>query len=76
MALLQSDGSVRTVNPVVTVKANGSAANDPLAEIKAQLAALAHQNQQLTAQLAAAQQAAAKPKAEPVLTDTLKSNGG
>ena len=48
MALLQPDGSVRTVNPVVTVKANGSAANDPLAEIKAQLAVLAHQNQQLT----------------------------
>ena len=48
MALLQPDGSVRTVNPVVTVKANGSAANDPPAEIKAQLAALAHQNQQLS----------------------------
>ena len=62
MALLQPDGSVRTVNPVATVKANGSALNDMLAEIKAQLAAIAQQNQQLTAQLAEVQQAAVKPR--------------
>jgi hypothetical protein len=36
MALLQHDRSV------VAVKANGSVGNDPLAEIKAQLAASAH----------------------------------